>query len=484
MSTTPKEQRSKSRLELAVQVRFTCVIAIFALSILTLEEWIRLPTFSTELVLLKVAMLALLGTEVLVLRTKAGIASAVPIVLAGGAILVPLVVWQATMLDAPFMLPVATILLTMTSATLPWPFRYHVLVVTYSLTAITAEQLLLGTQPSNSKPLLALSLVLIATTIGIASSTSRRRTQLRRAQVRMRESEERFRQLAEHSRDIIWVWNPTPSLEYVNPAYEQFTGLAPEPLFEDPLKVLQVMHPDDRSRLRKALFAISKGRTKTLDLTVAHKDGRHFAFEAWGAPILDHRGKVVRSIGVWRDITKRAAAAEELGIQATTDPLTGIHNGRFLRALAKKELARAHRKGTSVSIVLFDIDYFKKSNDQYGHPAGDQILVQVTERCSQAVRTSDTLARYGGDEFVALLPESEEDGAASVAEILRHKIADSPVVHAGRSLHLTASFGVASSEPGAECFDLDTLLSRADQALYAAKDAGRNCVRAWSDLEV
>ncbi len=160
---------------------------------------------------------------------------------------------------------------------------------------------------------------------------------------------------------------------------------------------------------------------------------------------------------------------------AITDGLTGLYNRRHFFALAERELERARRYGHPLSVILLDLDHFKHVNDTYGHSVGDEALRVVAARCRECLRSIDHLGRYGGEEFAALLPENDLDGARAAAERLRQCIAESPVETSQGLLPLTISLGVAALDES--CPDLATLLSRADAALYVAKKEGRNRVK-------
>ncbi|MDR7414915.1 MAG: GGDEF domain-containing protein [Armatimonadota bacterium] len=156
-------------------------------------------------------------------------------------------------------------------------------------------------------------------------------------------------------------------------------------------------------------------------------------------------------------------------VRANTDPLTGLLNRRGIFIAFDVEAERHRRYGHPLSVVLFDVDHFKRINDRYGHGAGDRVLVSVARTVQGAIRPSDSLARWGGEEFLLLLPETPLRGALELAERLRREIA-SLVTEFGP---VSASFGVAAFRP---TDNLGTLVRRADAALYRAKEAGRNKV--------
>jgi len=179
----------------------------------------------------------------------------------------------------------------------------------------------------------------------------------------------------------------------------------------------------------------------------------------------------------------RAREARVLLLSAT-DVLTGLANRRALFEQVEHELARTRRSGASLSLCVLDLDHFKQVNDEYGHGAGDQVLVAVAQRLQQSLREVDLVGRIGGEEFVLLLPSTPATVAMGAMERCRQLIAATPVrLDDGTALAVTASFGVVSTR-GDEGLGLTQLLARADEALYAAKRGGRNCVSLWQGERV
>ena len=163
---------------------------------------------------------------------------------------------------------------------------------------------------------------------------------------------------------------------------------------------------------------------------------------------------------------------------ASQDPLTGAANRRALMQALETELARASRQHTPLALLMVDIDHFKRVNDHYGHLAGDHVLRHIVGVLRQRLRASDVLGRYGGEEFMVLLPGTDLHGAAQLAEQLRQAVQAAPCEWQGQRIPFTVSIGVAASAdtPADPSRTSEALLQAADQALYRAKDDGRNRV--------
>lgn len=192
------------------------------------------------------------------------------------------------------------------------------------------------------------------------------------------------------------------------------------------------------------------------------------------SPIARDKGKDSARMIVMLDMTEQKRLQDRLREFAYYDDLTGIYNrGQFIR-LAKQLLERMQAAGLPVSLLLFDIDYFKQINDTYGHETGDEALRHIVSSCRDKLAPDDLFARYGGEEFVVCLPGLPLREAGEVAERLRRAIAERPLVGEHGTVAVTASFGVAEASPGQD--PLKQLLREADQALYLSKREGRNRV--------
>ena len=157
--------------------------------------------------------------------------------------------------------------------------------------------------------------------------------------------------------------------------------------------------------------------------------------------------------------------------QALKDPLTGIWNRQALNEVLEKEYTRWQRYQKSLSIILWDIDFFKKINDQYGHAAGDKVLKTIAQIFTSQTREADFVSRYGGEEFMGIFPETELNNALGLANKIREKIANSKFHYEGEAVAITASAGLACFNKGDT---IETVFKRADQTLYKAKEQGRN----------
>lgn len=194
-------------------------------------------------------------------------------------------------------------------------------------------------------------------------------------------------------------------------------------------------------------------------------------------------GRIVR-MEVATDITQRKLSEEQLKAAkkraenlARKDELTGLDNRRAFFDQGYRIFKQSVRFKRPVSVIMMDVDYFKKINDNYGHSAGDKVLQVIAELLQKMVREVDVVARIGGEEFAFVLPETGMDEAVNLAERLRQEIAKTTVVHDEKQMHVTASFGVTSSPVANET--LEAMLIKADDALFIAKKKGRDQVRTY-----
>ena len=188
--------------------------------------------------------------------------------------------------------------------------------------------------------------------------------------------------------------------------------------------------------------------------------------------IQNQESKIIGSAALIRDVTAEKHMQAELRHLATSDSLTGLYNRRYLDDMLAKELERCQRYKHELSIMMFDVDHFKRFNDEHGHDQGDRVLQSMGKVVKNLMRTLDVPCRYGGEEFLVILPETNIEGAMSIAERARKTVANTEV----DGLSVTISIGVASY-PHSLIENVQQFIEAADKALYKAKSDGRNCVR-------
>lgn len=234
--------------------------------------------------------------------------------------------------------------------------------------------------------------------------------------------------------------------------YSQLTGFSVPPLVS-------------QYKISSGLSVPMLSRGKVIGAMLAHsKTPRHFNQE--NIPILS---LIANQTAITID---KIRLHEETRQLAFTDELTSLYNRRHFIKLAEREVDRAIRYKHSLAFIMFDLDRFKQVNDSYGHPAGDQVLKTVASLVRQELRDIDLLGRYGGEEFVILLPETGRKGARALAERLRKRIAQTQINIAQEKISITISLGVSILSP--DCNNLANLIEASDKALYSAKETGRN----------
>jgi diguanylate cyclase (GGDEF)-like protein/PAS domain S-box-containing protein len=231
-----------------------------------------------------------------------------------------------------------------------------------------------------------------------------------------------------------------------------------------------IADPQDRDNVRQLLQTVHDVRDIEVPMRTAQ--GRDFVAEI--AAIMIHYAGTPTVLVAVNDVTQRKQLEARLLQQANTDELTGIDNRRHFFNQAEQEIRRARRFGRTVSVMMIDLDHFKKINDTLGHAVGDLVLQEVVKAIRQCLRETDIVGRLGGEEFAALLPETGLEAASEVANRMAQAIANHPIVTAKATVPCTVSIGLAHMKPDETA--LDVMLQRADEALYRAKHNGRNRV--------
>jgi diguanylate cyclase (GGDEF)-like protein/PAS domain S-box-containing protein len=263
------------------------------------------------------------------------------------------------------------------------------------------------------------------------------------------------------AREAIIVTDATDRVVLVNPAAVKLLGKSQERIVDEGF--LQLF---DRADLMEQWLADAgpDGGSRTLEFN-AHVLSVH------AARINDAQGKRVGSAALLRDITEEKRLEDELRRLSNTDSLTLLYNRRYLDQALQTELDRAQRYHLPVSVLMVDVDHFKRINDAHGHDQGDRVLQAVARTLRASLRGQDSPCRWGGEEFVAILPNTKKAGAFTLAERLRQDIEQMSV----DGLRVTASIGVAEF-PDLEVSSQARLIGAADAAMYQAKRSGRNRV--------
>jgi diguanylate cyclase (GGDEF)-like protein/PAS domain S-box-containing protein len=262
----------------------------------------------------------------------------------------------------------------------------------------------------------------------------------------------------------------TGLIQDANKRLEELSGLSRKRLFQ---QLVLTLFPSQSHDLIQQHLA--RPQASQLDVDALHASGQDFPAEISIAPLSDDSDDLVVEI---RDVSHRKALEEQLLLLATQDSLTSALNRRAFNAQAQLEINRADRYNRPLSLAVLDLDHFKRINDDHGHLAGDQALKQFADVCRGLMRQGDIFSRFGGEEFVLLLAETDATACMQLLERLRLKVSGL-VMHSGSdSFGLQVSAGAAVWGPGDT---LDSLFKRADQALYRAKSSGRNRVVLWTD---
>jgi len=317
-----------------------------------------------------------------------------------------------------------------------------------------------------------------------------------------KKTEQALRKLSravEQSPSSIVITDLDGIIEYVNPRFTQVTGYSfQESVGQNP-RILKT----DRTPLgthRQLWDTITAGKEWHGEFVNRRKDGSYYYEAATISPIIDSKGVTTHYLAVKEDITERKHVEEalktvneqlklrvmeveklqaDLRKQALHDPLTGLYNRRYLNETLIREIARSERENHQISLIISDIDYFKKINDTYGHQAGDKFLVEIAQLMKRCARESDFVCRYGGEEFLLVLPGITTSDAEKRAEEIRQKCAEICIHYEGHNLTATMSFGVATYPVHGR--EAEEIIIKADKALYISKSTGRNRVTVWSE---
>jgi diguanylate cyclase (GGDEF)-like protein/PAS domain S-box-containing protein len=289
------------------------------------------------------------------------------------------------------------------------------------------------------------------------------------AQEALRASEAQFRMIAEHSSEILFRTGADERIEWISPGVEHVLGWAPGAVVGR--TVPEWLHPDDTADRALAINDLLAQGRMTYEARFSTADGSWRWLEVSAAPAFDAAGTAIGVVGIARDITDQRADDERLRYLAGRDPLTGLLNRRELLARVGSLLEQGRRSTDLCAVLFVDLDDLKPINDVHGHAGGDHVIVTVAETLRSIVRAEDLVSRFGGDEFVVVLPYAASLDAAGDVAAKIHAALRRPVVLDGVEVPVTVSIGLAVVGP---TDDLDSVLVRADRALYRAKQSGKS----------
>lgn len=308
-----------------------------------------------------------------------------------------------------------------------------------------------------------------------ALSVIRDITELKAIEIKLQQSEERHRLLADNAADVIWTMDLDGRFTYVSPSVEKLRVYTVDEVMAQTAE--EVLCPDSLIHMHEGLARAMNSVQNNLPFKVFRgeleqpcKDGSTVWTEATVSGIYNEDGRFIGMLGVTRDITERKMMEEEIRRLSITDKLTQSFNRLKLDETLEQQLRWSKNNRSHFSIIILDIDHFKQVNDTFGHQVGDRVLIELVTVLNKNVRNGDVVGRWGGEEFLIILPETRLEDATGLAERLRTAVAGTRFTTAGQ---VTISLGVSAFKTDNSP---DAIVSRADTALYLAKEKGRNRV--------
>jgi diguanylate cyclase (GGDEF)-like protein/PAS domain S-box-containing protein len=310
-------------------------------------------------------------------------------------------------------------------------------------------------------------------------SVARDITERKLIEEKLRFEEQRFRAFVENSSDIIVLINLEGIITYINPAVEKVLGFKPEERIG--AKGFELIHPDDMKFLTDSFNILATDTNSPVikaEMRLRHKDGSWLTLEAVGSNLV-HDNVIEAVIVNYRDITERKRVEDVLKESeqryrelSIIDDLTQLYNSRHFYAQLEIEIERSNRYGQPLTLLLLDIDKFKKFNDKYGHVEGDNVLSKLGQVIKRCLRDPDSAYRYGGEEFTIMLPMTTGEEGIVTAKRIQMELRKedfSPV--ADQNINMTVSIGMAQYKP---MEDMKTFVRRVDKLMYQAKKDGRD----------
>ncbi|MBK7448082.1 MAG: sensor domain-containing diguanylate cyclase [Anaerolineales bacterium] len=297
--------------------------------------------------------------------------------------------------------------------------------------------------------------------------TRREVEERKKIEEKLRKNELKYRTVADNTRDWEFWQSPEGTFIYTSPSCINITGHSPEEFASQPKLIEDIIHPKDLAWFQSHIHYSTKNKVVgEIEFRVIQPNGNIVWVSHVCQPVFDENGTYLGIRGSNRDIE-----------QALHDPLTNLYNRRHLTETLEKEISRTQRERKYASVVIMDIDRFKKVNDTYGHQTGDKFLISIADLLKKNIRDSDFAYRYGGEEFLLILPGTTASSAFKRADHFRQLCAGIRIPYENRELSITLSIGVAACPTHGK--KADELLIKADKALYQSKHDGRNRVTIW-----
>ena len=289
-------------------------------------------------------------------------------------------------------------------------------------------------------------------------------------EAQLRESEQNFRRLFDNRRDVYYRTDAQGIVQHAGPGVRRVLGYEPH---EIEGRTPESYYPESKDRDAFKAAIMEHGEVSDFPGQMVRRDGTVIDISISSHALYDHAGNFAGVEGIYRDVTQRKNLERELHRLATTDMLTGMANRRAFLEAATQVYEKARADGAPFALLMLDLDHFKTINDQLGHLEGDRALAEFAHVVKTQLRATDVVGRLGGEEFCVLLPLTAHDQAVEIATRIMHGVACTPLAdEAGRPYRITVSVGVGTISPHDR--SLRDVLDRADQALYLAKNRGRN----------
>ena len=300
---------------------------------------------------------------------------------------------------------------------------------------------------------------------------------IKRLENKIKESEKSHRLLTDNASDIIATVDLSGNFTYISPSVEKITGYTQEEVIKHYREIGYFLPgvQKDMDRTRESIKEmVEKGEhfdSINFEQRQVRKDGESIYTDTVLSGIYDDDNKFRELLAISRDITEKVKMRREITKLSETDKLTQLNNRCKLDSELENQLNRTKNRSAIFGLIMIDIDHFKQVNDCFGHMAGDVVLVELAELFKASIRSADIVGRWGGEEFMVILPDTDEKVAVELAEKIRRKVSENRF---SKQDGITISLGVSVFNDDTS---VDTIIYRADQALYVAKNNGRNRVQ-------